>query len=69
MTRKIVVYSYWTWIPGEGLGQIAPTKRSQAQIEALRGLIILTSAEEVDAADLDADGSYRQDSQPEEAAV
>ena len=59
MTRKIVVYNYWTWIAGEGLGQIAPVKRSRAAIEALRGLVIITSAEEVDEAALAEDGSYQ----------
>jgi hypothetical protein len=69
VTGKIVVYSYWTWSPGEGLGQIAAAKRSLIQIEALRGLAILTSAEEVGAADLDADGAYHQAPQPKKAAV
>ncbi|GAB0116540.1 hypothetical protein [Acidisoma sp. 7E03] len=58
MTRRIVVYDYWTWIAGEGLGQIAPVKRSLPDIEARHGLVILTSAEEVDAAQLAEDGSY-----------
>lgn len=68
MSRKIFVYNYWTWSPGEGLGQIAPAKRSQAQIDALRGLAIITSGEEIDVADLEADGSYLQESEPRKAA-
>ncbi len=58
MGRKVMVYSYWTWTPGEGLGQIPPAKRSQPQIEALRGLAILFSGEQVDEDDLGCDGSY-----------
>lgn len=59
MTRRTTVYDYWTWTAGEGLGQIAPVKRRLADIEALQGLAILTSAEEVDEALLAEDGSYQ----------
>lgn len=48
MGRKLTVYSYWTWVPGEGLGQIASAKRPQAEIDALGGLAIRVTAEEVD---------------------
>jgi hypothetical protein len=48
MGRKMTVYNYWTWVPGEGLGQIAPTKRPRAEIDALGGLAIFVTAEEVD---------------------
>ncbi len=58
MGSKITVYSYWTWVPGEGLGQIAPAKRSKTEIEAMGGLAILFSGEEVDEADLCRDGAY-----------
>jgi hypothetical protein len=56
--RKITVYSYWTWIPGEGLGSIAPAKRIRPEIEAMGGLAILFSGEEVDEDDLCRDGGY-----------
>ncbi|MCB8875031.1 hypothetical protein [Acidisoma silvae] len=58
MGSSITVYSYWTWVPGEGLGQIAPAKRSRPAIEAIGGLAILFSGEEVDEDDLCRDGAY-----------
>lgn len=58
MGSKITVYSYWTWIPGEGLGQIASAKRPRSEIEAMGGLAILFSGEEVDEDDLARDGAY-----------
>ena len=57
--QKITVYSYWTWIPGEGLGKIASGKRTQQQIEEISGILIRVTAEKVDEMDLDIDGSYR----------
>jgi hypothetical protein len=60
---KITVYSYWTWIPGEGLGHIAPAKRTLSAIEAMGGLAILVSGEEVDVDDLTRDGAYSQSGQ------
>lgn len=58
MASKITVYSYWTWIPGEGLGQIAKAKRTQPEIEAMGGLAILFTGEEIDEDDLCLDGAY-----------
>jgi len=55
----ITVYSYWTWVPGEGLGAIAAAKRTRRQIEDLYGLAIAVTAEEVDVRDLDPDGAYK----------
>ncbi|GAB0114198.1 hypothetical protein [Acidisoma sp. C75] len=48
MGDKTMIYAYWTWVPGEGLGGIAPGKLPLAEIEALGGLPILTSAEPID---------------------
>jgi hypothetical protein len=45
-------------VPGEGLGQIPKAKRSQQQIEAIGGLAIMVSGEEVDEDDLRGDGGY-----------
>jgi hypothetical protein len=56
--NKIMVYSYWTWVPGEGLGQIPLAKLPRRQIEAVGGLAILLSGEEVDEDDLCRDGAY-----------
>ena len=59
MGNKIIVYNYWTWVPGEGLGQIPKAKRPLRQIEAMGGLTIHVSGEEVDEDELCQDGAYR----------
>jgi hypothetical protein len=46
--QLVTVYGYWTWVPGEGLGKIACKKRTQGQIEAMAGLPIPFTGEEVD---------------------
>ncbi len=65
MGSRITVFSYWTWVPGEGLGQIAPAKRYRPAIEAIGGLAILFSGEEVDESDLCGDGAYHPGKQAE----
>jgi hypothetical protein len=55
----VTVFSYWTWIPGEGLGKIACKKRRRQEIEEMHHIAIPFTDEEVDETDLGVDGSYR----------